>query len=217
VLARALRHRFDRHGADDDLREAIDLAEEAVAAIALGDPNWSSFHNEVGIPRQRAFERFQNPAGLMSGIKAREAAAATAEPGSADHGGKLANLANAHRVAYDRSGRLNHLEKAVEIGTRAVAVLPLPTMLSVLAIARQQRFEVTGRSEDLEEALAYGRRAAEATPAGDPTLVSRLSNLAVTHIKSHLHTGVAADLDDVIALAARAVGTTPPEHPDLAR
>lgn len=220
TLSRALRMTFDRTRDDNDLREAVALADRALAGIVEGGPNWSSFHNEVAIVRLAAFERFDSPDDLTRALAAAEVAAATAAAG-ADRGGKLANLANVHRTAYDRFGETRHLNEAIELGHRAVAALPpgaapLPIALTVLFVAHQQRFDVVGRTEVLDEAIVLGREAVKATRTGDPELAGRLSNLAVAHTKRYLHTHASEDLDDAITLATRAVEATPPGHPDLA-
>lgn len=220
VLSRALRMTFEQTGEEDELRESVKLAERALSALRQGDRNWSSFHNEVAIVRLLAFECFDAPEDLTRSIAAAEVAVAWAASGS-DRGGKLANLANVHRVAYDRFGARRHLDEAIKHGHEAIAALPpgappLPIVLTVLVVAYQQRFDVTGLVDLLDVAIALGRDAINATLAQDRALAGRLSNLAVAHTKRYLHTNSSSDLDEAITLARRAVETIPAEHQDVA-
>ncbi|MFE9751418.1 CHAT domain-containing protein [Saccharothrix saharensis] len=221
TLAFVLRLRAERLGNDDDVRAAVDFAEEALAALEPDDPDLPTYYNEVGCAHWQAFETFEGAGHLRRSIEAFEAAIAASEPGGEQVGGRSANLANAHRMAYDRFGDLDHLDRAVEIGARAVAAMPdgaasLPIALTALCAARQQRFDATGRLDDLDEAVVVGEQAVTATVGDDPALVGRLSNLALVFLKRYSHLGAAADLDHAVDLLGRAVERTPPDHPDRA-
>ncbi|MGH3569333.1 MAG: hypothetical protein ACRDRH_25580 [Pseudonocardia sp.] len=84
--------------------------------------------------------------------------------------------------AYQRTGRLDLLNTAIELFRDSVAATPpdhpnYPACLSNLGLALQNRFERIGRLVNLDQAIAVGRDAVAATPAYDPNRPRYLSNL----------------------------------------
>jgi hypothetical protein len=70
---------------------------------------------------------------------------------------------------YQRTGRLDLLDVAIELFRDTVAVTPAdhpdhPTCLSNLGGALRTRFERTGHPADLDEAITAGRNAVATTP-----------------------------------------------------
>lgn len=83
---------------------------------------------------------------------------------------------------YERTGRLDLLNAAIELLRDAVAATPPGhphrlLYLSTLGSALQIRFERIGQAADLEEAITAGRDAVAATPVGHSNRPACLSNL----------------------------------------
>ena len=86
------------------------------------------------------------------------------------------------------------------------------TSAGVRAFREYQR---TGRTETLAAAITAFRNAVAATPPGDPSLPSRLSNLGGGLLTRFRRAGDAADLDDAITAGRRAADLAPPGHIEL--
>ena len=120
---------------------------------------------------------------------------------------------------YQRSGRLDLLNAAVELFRDAVTATPpehpdRSAYLSGLGNALRTRFERTGQLVDSDEAVAAGRDAVATTPPRHPNHPACLSNLGAALNARFECTGQLADLDEAVAAGRDAVATTPPEHPD---
>ncbi|MET9632694.1 hypothetical protein ABZX92_35090 [Lentzea sp. NPDC006480] len=108
MLSRALRLAFELTGDDADLRESVTLADRALAGLAEGSPNWSSFHTQVANVRLAAFERFDSLDDLTSAERRCDtrprAGSVAPQPIRAHRGTRRAQRERA-RVPGDPSGR----------------------------------------------------------------------------------------------------------------
>ena len=108
--------------------------------------------------------------------------------------------------AYQRTGRLDLLNAAIELFRDAVTGTPSdhpdrPAYLYILGGALRVRFERTGQLADLDEAITVGRDAVAATPPGHPDRPLYLSDLSATLRARFERAGQQADLDEAITTA----------------
>lgn len=119
---------------------------------------------------------------------------------------------------YQRTGRLDLLNAAIESFRNLVATIPpdhcdRPMHLFSLGVALQSRFERTGQLADLDEAISVGRDAVNTAPPDHPDRTVYLSNLGLALQTRFERADQQADLDDAVAAAGDAVNTTPRHHP----
>ncbi|KAJ1299439.1 hypothetical protein OPQ81_002687 [Rhizoctonia solani] len=101
-------HRFQRLGDLGDLEKAIECGSRAVALTPDGHPHLSSQLTNLGASHSYRFERL----------------VALTPDGHPGLSGPLANLGAYHSYRFERLGELGDLKKAIEFGSRALALMP---------------------------------------------------------------------------------------------
>lgn len=119
---------------------------------------------------------------------------------------------------HRRTGRLDSLTEAVEIGERAVEATPdghpsLGDRLSNLGLVLSARYDRTSEPADLEAALEVHRRAVDLTPAGHPGRGRMLANLSAGLSNHYRLTGDRDSIESAVHVAREAVNATPDGHP----
>jgi tetratricopeptide (TPR) repeat protein len=90
-------------------------------------------------------------------------------------------------------------------------------MLSNLAGALLERYDLAAQIADLETAVELLQEAVANTPAGDPDIGARLTNLAIALRNRQLRRrGGRGDLDRAVAAFEQALASTPDSAPDAA-
>ncbi|MFJ5992896.1 CHAT domain-containing protein [Lentzea sp. NPDC092896] len=122
-------------------------------------------------------------------------------------------LSNGARMVFDRTGRPEHVEEAVNEGRASVeATSPddprRGTRLNVLAVALRSRFEGTGNMADLDAAVTLLRTAAEAATADHGTAGMQWSDLCLALRIRFEHSGDAADLREAVTAGRAALRDT---------
>ncbi|MGI5162965.1 hypothetical protein ACQEU3_01230 [Spirillospora sp. CA-253888] len=225
ALSMLLVDRFD-HGADPaDLDAAVEcarlalrgpLADEAQRPLYLG--------NLVSALRRRA-ETFGDLAPLDEAVQVAEHALALMADGPGPrtfagvvHADLSAALAQRHTLRGDPAD----LERAVELGRRALGELPADhparaTHLSNLGDALRTRHTVLGERADLDEAITLTRQAVAASRPSTVHRSWRLHNLAVALRNRYELSGARGDLDAAIDCwrEARASGSADALHMGL--
>ncbi|CAE6427390.1 unnamed protein product, partial [Rhizoctonia solani] len=135
---------------------------------------------------------------------------------------ELSKLGISHRNEYDRFGRIDDIDKAIEYHVCAVDLTThgdpeLAERLSELGVCYGRRYGRLGKVEDIEGALECAVRAVELTAESDPELARRLAILGISHGERYRRLGEAADLDRSLEHDSRALALTPDGHPDLPR
>lgn len=123
------------------------------------------------------------------------------------------------RVCFERTGRGDYLDQAVDAARQAVAGAAHAdkgALLTSLGNALVSRFKLTETRHDLDEATEVCRQAVEATPADHHRRGKYLANLGDTLKIRHTLTGADEDLDEAIEISGLAVAGMPPDHPDRA-
>ncbi|KAF8667466.1 TPR-like protein [Rhizoctonia solani] len=133
---------------------------------------------------------------------------------------ELYKLGKSHRNEYDRFGRIDDIDKAIEYHVCAVDLTThgdpeLAERLTELGICYDRRYRRLGKVEDMEGSLECGVRAVELTAESDPELARRLANLGISYSERYRRLGKAADLDRSLEHRSRALALTPDGHPDL--
>ncbi|KAF8747717.1 hypothetical protein RHS02_00016, partial [Rhizoctonia solani] len=133
---------------------------------------------------------------------------------------ELYELGISHLNEYDRFGRIDDIDKAIEYHVCAVDLTThgnpeLAERLSELGICYDRRYGRLGKVEDMEGSLECDVRAVELTAESDPKLAWRLQNLGISYRGRYRRLGEAADLDRSFEHFSRALALTPDGHPDL--
>lgn len=116
------------------------------------------------------------------------------------------------------NGRLDHLDKAIDLLTEAVRDTPIgsgdrATCANNLGIALHDRSERTGDDTDLDEAIRWLRESVAALPRDHPDRARHLSNLATSVETRAARSGVEADVREAAELWREASAvTTAPAH-----
>ncbi|GAB1520442.1 hypothetical protein RhiTH_003517 [Rhizoctonia solani] len=133
---------------------------------------------------------------------------------------ELYKRGKSHRNEYDRFGRIDDIDKAIEYHVCAVDLTThgdpeLAERLTELGICYDRRYRRLGKVEDMEGSLECDVRAVELTAESDSKLARRLQNLGVSYSERYRRLGEAADLDRSLEHKSRALALTPHGHPDL--
>ncbi|MFD9195007.1 CHAT domain-containing protein [Streptomyces phaeochromogenes] len=204
-------------GREADLRRLVRLY-EAVAA-------WAAFFNseaDLGTGAERALvglgyllhERFMadgEPEDHRRCLDCLSAAADRARQG----GGRdtVAVLADALLDGYQRTGSFEELSEVItllqEERGRPRDPAGQARICSQLSGALAWRFGRKGDPADLDQSVMAMRESADLTPADDPYLPSRLTNLASKIILRVESLGTQTELDEAVDLGVRAVDATP--------
>ncbi|CAE6488848.1 unnamed protein product [Rhizoctonia solani] len=128
--------------------------------------------------------------------------------------------ARSHYNAFQQSGILNDIEKAIECGIRALDLTTdgdpdLPLRLAYLGDAYTDRFQRLGDLCDLAESIEYKARALTLLPGGHPDLARQHANLGVSYGTRFQHLGQLNDHEKSMEHYSRALEMTPDGHPDL--
>ncbi|KAH0539149.1 hypothetical protein FGG08_004321 [Glutinoglossum americanum] len=121
---------------------------------------------------------------------------------------------------FERWGRIEDLEEAIEKGRHAVIETreedkAYAGRLSNLGVMFVYQYERTGKIEVLEEAIRVSRQVVNVTPRDHPDLAGRLNNLGNKLGRRYERMGKMEDLEEAIQVARQAVNITPKDHPDL--
>lgn len=204
-------------GREADLRRLVRLYEvAAVWAVSLGS------EADLGAGAERALvalgrllhERFMaggEPADRRRCLNCLRAAADLARQG----GGRdtVAVLADMLLVGYQRTGSFEELCEAITLLQEECARPRDPAgrarIYSQLSGALAWRFSRTGDPTDLDQSVMTMQESVDLTPADDPYLPARLTNLAGKVTLRVESLGTLTELDEAVDLGAQAVDATP--------
>ncbi|TDB88973.1 CHAT domain-containing protein [Actinomadura sp. KC216] len=215
-LGVALRTRYERIADLDSLTAAIQVSRDAVAILPTGHPDRPPMASNLGVVLVLMAERGRTQGDLDEAIALHAEAARNAR--HPERAAFLSNLGTAHSVMFSATGRLEHLNAAIDAFQQAVTLArhehpERPAWQSNLGSALGNRFERTGNLADLDEAVARHREAVAATPADDPRRGPHLSNLALTLRSRFRRNGARDDLDAAVRAGRRAVAAVADDHP----
>ena len=219
-LGVGLRDRYGRTGQLEDLEEAIQVWQQAIAGTPPDSPEPARPPQQPGhgsgaaMPARGGWriwrKRFWHASRPSSAHR----------PDSPELPGYLSNLGIGLRYRYGCTGRLEDLEEAIRVCQQAVASTPpdspeLPACLNNLGGGLRDRYARTGRLEDLEEAIRVSQQAVASHAAGLARTAHPLNNLGIGLSDRYARTGRLEDLEEAIRVYQQAVARTPPDSPDL--
>src|SRR5207244_1771353 len=120
-------------------------------------------------------------------------------------GRRINIVGNLHRLAFIRTGLLEHVDRAVELGEQAVAMArpdhqELEVRLSNLSLAHLERHQATGALGDLDLATTLGEEAILVNPEEHYDLAGTLANTALCYLARFDEEGDLASIDRAIQL-----------------
>lgn len=214
-LAAALHQRHLSAGADTDLDQAEDLASWALAATPPEHPDRADAALERAAVHLTRYRHSGVTAELAHAIELGEQVTAT---GSAPPPRWWSLLGDAYQQRHAISDDVDDLDRAVELGERALAAtreddVARAERYARLATAHWRRHNHTPGGAGLDRAVDLGERAVAGTPADHLDLPYRLADLAAAHLDRYRLAGATADLDITVILCEQALGALPVDHP----
>lgn len=185
--------RFEKEHSARDLTKAVDLGEQAVAAVNPGDVSRHVVFSNLGYVLWTRFSHEGRVADLERAISLGDDALAAEPLGNSSRAMYSSHLGNRLRTRFEIRGTPDDLHGAVTLGRAAVeGVGPehsrRPMYLSNLSLALRERFDRHGAREDIDDAVRTAARAVALTAADSPDMGRRLSNLALAHrARADLH------------------------------
>ncbi|MGK5497872.1 CHAT domain-containing protein [Streptomyces sp. URMC 125] len=215
VLGQALRLRFARTGALEDLHEAVEVLRAAGAAAGEAHPHRVSLLATLALVLRERHERTGSLPDLEEALRLSREVVARRPAGDVNRGGDLANLGIALRLRHERTGDPADLDEAVRAHREAIAVTPpahpgYGMFHTGLGNALRARFEAGGDPADLDGRLAAHERALAAAGPGGAHRPALLVNLASALQTRHDLTGRPADAERAEALLREAARGTAP-------
>lgn len=142
------------------------------------------------------------------------ATAASADSASLSH---LLVLEQGLSLRFERTGSINDFNRAVDVGTTVVEMLPRDSEgrvadLNKSSIFLVRRFMRLGSEEDLNEAIRILTNALDATSSDEILLASSMNLLAQCLHARFQHTGSIDELNQAIDLVTLACATVPRNH-----
>ncbi|WP_410615872.1 CHAT domain-containing protein [Amycolatopsis sp. lyj-109] len=187
----------------------------------LGPTADATAQDQVGSDLLRAAFRTHDPDLLGAGISLMAAAVAATADDDPRAGIRMAMLIVGHQWRYQRTHRLDDLERTIETGERAMRILredhpEFAGILSNLGLAHRARYSRTGAMPALTRSIELAATALAAHSADDPRRAVCLSNLADGYRDRSARTGDLADMGAAVDCAEQALACTPAGHPDHA-
>ena len=212
---RLLLKRYWATGDLDDLRDALDALETAVALTPTRSDLMAGRLGNLGLVIREMYLRSGQQSMLDRALRTLEGAAATARHSSASQTA-LTNLALGLQDRYLRTGDARDLARAVAVSEQACETSPSLNAAVMLGDLLRRRHESTGAPGDLDRAVGLLRAAVQATPDGAPERPRRLVDLAIALLDQHSEGGDRDDLSASEALCEEAVRSVPPASPHRA-
>ncbi|GDY29880.1 tetratricopeptide repeat protein [Gandjariella thermophila] len=215
ALARALRLRFDRTRRLNDLDEAMNVYQQALATA--GSRAVPHLLAELAGTLRTRFEHAGSPRDLDAALATQRRAvdAVTDDP---QRWRFIADLADLLRMRFEAGGTRRDLDEAVSLYRMVVLQAPPGAgqvrALRALSSAAATRFQHTGEAADLDEAVDLNQRAAETSSVGDPEHARNLSTMSALLRTRFERGGHLDDLDRAVRAARQALESTPSYHPD---
>ncbi|WP_328475084.1 hypothetical protein OHA21_17390 [Actinoplanes sp. NBC_00393] len=218
ALAEARFARFRRDGRDDDLRRAIALAEQAVAAAPDAEAA-AGYGRNLRTMMDTARGETAGMRTNVAGVSAARAAVTAAPQRSPDRGGRLLNLGATLYDRFVREGDLADLAEAVTALREARTVMPpvaapYAQTCAALAVALLEQAARRDRPELIAEAVTLLGEATDRTNPHAPDYAVWLSMLGNARSQRYVHTGDPGELDAAIAAYREALDRLPAGHTD---
>ena len=220
-LGVALLSRYNRMGADSDLRRGVDTLRRVIRVLPPDTPRPSVSHMALADALMTSYQANGSPEHLDEAVALLELPTPDVSPGLVDEPYRLAALGRLltaryrhRRVAADLDNAIECLEVAVEdtppnLSTR-------PRRLQALGRALQLRFQRSGDESDIRRAVTVLEECVAKGHSDPLILPSALSMLGLALHKLHAGDGDHAELARSVELTRQGAEQTPVGSPDLA-
>ncbi|TMR07014.1 CHAT domain-containing protein [Actinomadura soli] len=224
-LCFALRLRFERGGAVEDIDGAVAAGEQALGEAFSGHLARSAILANLSAALLSRHGRRGGGADLNRGVELAELAVESTPAGNGERPKYLSNLGSALRSRFEETGVRADLDRAVELERQAIEAFPAdspfrPGVLANLGAALSARFDLYGDPADLTGAVDALRQAVDAAPPRHPNRPGDMSSLSGVHLSRYEYRrtagpgGASDDLDRAVHYASSAVTATPAGHPE---
>jgi tetratricopeptide (TPR) repeat protein len=180
-LAQAQIELFEQSRSIEHLQSAIQMYENAAAALPEEDPKRNDITVSLATALQRRYTELGDIDDLDRAIQRLEQALRRISPTNPDRAKYLVNLGNALQRRNDRTKVLQDINRAIMFYEEAISISSnspfLPGRLNGLGAALQARFNQTNSRDDLDLAIDYIQQAASLIPRDHPNLYMVISNL----------------------------------------
>ncbi|KAF7979121.1 hypothetical protein HWV62_43339 [Athelia sp. TMB] len=214
--------RHEKGGSIDDIQEAIDHFDKALALCTLEHQLRPIVLFNAGQAYYDRFNALNLQTDLETAIAYFQGSMDSRPSGSPRNSVCLNNLASALRIRFGQSGQISDLEQAIiyhrdDLDSRPPGHPDRHISLNNLAVTLQIRYDHLGQIADLEEAIIHHREALELRPLGHPGRSRTLGNLAgALHIRFN-RMGQMQDLEQTIIYQREALDLRPLGHPGRLR
>ncbi|XRQ08752.1 CHAT domain-containing protein [Actinomadura welshii] len=223
-LCFALRLRFERSGAVEDIDGAIEAGEQALREMSPEHRGRMIALANLSVALLSRHS-FRGGTDLNRALDLAEQAVAATPEGHPERPKYLSNFGSGLDYRFRETGARADLNRAVELKRRAVEALPAnsryrPGVLANLGTALSSRFDLYGEPADLTGAVDALQQALDARPSNHPSRPADMSSLANAYRSRYeyqLRYGTGADPDDLeraMRYASAAVDATPSGHPE---
>jgi hypothetical protein len=212
-LANSLQKLYERTGDDRLLNEIINFQREVLASYPRDHEDHGLHCRNLSISLWTRYKRTGDDRLLDETIDLQRKAIDLQDEAVFFNYGKrsiralsYANLANSLWALYERSGNDYHLDEAIDLDRKALALRPpgdphRASSCASLAISLMTRYERTREDQLRIEAINLEREAIALRPQGHPTRPLYCVNLAVSLTAHYEHSGDEDLLHQVVALA----------------
>ncbi|XVQ07278.1 CHAT domain-containing protein [Spirillospora sp. CA-255316] len=230
MLAIALRARFERAGAAEDLDAAISAGRASLSAAAshttdVSDSERGAYMTALALSLLARYRRTGAQNDLNSAVDLLERTTGIEWAPAAAKLGRVrafTNLGTANIARFERTSQESALDEAIRSLQEAMRLAtsgpdPDPSMLSAplseLATALLYRFHMTGTRDDLGRAIEAMQQTVRITPGWHRRRPWALNNLAELLRFRYRREGEVADIDCAIELTAAALEACPADDP----
>lgn len=205
--------------ADPDLLDDVELRDEIVrlSDMRLSAESHIRYSATLAAYLVARYERTQHSDDLAEALELGRAVLADRAATEADRIAARANLAGALLHEFELTSNEDCLHEAVTLYDRNLRERGSAADFANAAMAHLSRYECSATAEDLDEAVTFARRAADMTPADDPFLPARLSNLGAILRTAFDVGGDTELLAEAVGIGERSLELTRPDEPARTR
>ncbi|HLC21261.1 MAG TPA: hypothetical protein VJM10_04030, partial [Candidatus Methylomirabilis sp.] len=217
-LGTAALQRYHRTSAREQLADAIEHFNQALADVGPSDDEAPLYHDSLAVALTYQYDRQGTIDDLEGAIAHGETAVELAPPGTPGRGRYVSHLGGRYRLLHLRSRSpwdINRSVHLLELAVEQARDSELPARLTNLGSALLQRYEILGDRVDLERSIVLQQQAVGKTSDGDPSLPSRVNNLGNGLRQRYDQERNPSDIDEVVKTYGLAVQLTLPTDPQL--
>jgi CHAT domain-containing protein len=206
ILAGLLRHRYDRLEVKEDIRRAINAAEDAVKALPDGHKDYGNRLANLSHMYWRRFSRYRERKDINIAITKIEKAISKTPDDHINKATHLSTLSGLLTSRYDFTKQDADINESVSLARKAVEQTPkdkLDYLLNRNNLARVLFIRANANSESpcldgISEAIEAMRSVVFDTPTDEPNRAVRLNNISSMLIARYRITHLVSDLNEAV-------------------